>query len=67
MLSSTSRLAGDGRPTERLAATLPRVSRDSERLHIDGDVDDRLLVGEGFFPAARPPTETVTHWDGWSR
>ncbi|SEO77494.1 nitroreductase family protein [Trujillonella endophytica] len=23
-------------------------------------------TGEGFSPAARPPAETVTHWDGWS-
>lgn len=24
------------------------------------------FTGETFSPAARPPAETVTHWDGWS-
>jgi hypothetical protein len=23
-------------------------------------------TGETFSPAARPPAETVTHWDGWT-
>jgi hypothetical protein len=43
------------------------VARDTEHVDVDVDVDDRLLIGEGFSPAAGPPTETVTHPDGWSR
>ena len=23
-------------------------------------------TGDTFSPAARPPAETVTHWDGWT-
>ena len=61
------RRPADGRPTERLAATLPPVVRDTERVDVDAAVDNRLLIGELLSPAACPPTQTVTQWDGWSR
>jgi hypothetical protein len=38
------------------------VAPDSEGVGVD--VDDRLLIGEGLSRAARPPTETVTDWEG---
>jgi hypothetical protein len=41
------------------------VVRDTER--VDVGVDDRLLGDEAPSPAACPPTETMTHEDGWSR
>jgi len=61
------RRPADGLPTERLAATLPRVVRVTERADVDAGVGNRLLIGELPSPAACPPTETVTRWDGWSR
>ena len=44
----------------------------AELLGIPDGVTQTALVpvahytGEGFSPAARPPAESVTHWDGWS-
>jgi nitroreductase len=44
----------------------------AELLGIPEDVTQVALLpvayytGNGFSPAARPPAETVTHWDGWT-
>ena len=43
----------------------------AQLLGIPDDVTQVALLpvahytGDGFSPAARPPAETVTHWDGW--
>jgi len=43
------------------------MPRGIERVDVGVDVDDGLLISEGFSPAACPPAGTVTHWDRWSR
>lgn len=51
---------------------LHREREVAELLGIPDDVTQVALLpvahytGDAFSPAARPPAETVTHWDGWT-
>jgi nitroreductase len=51
---------------------LSREREVAELLGIPAEVTQVALLpvayytGDTFSPAARPPPETVTHWDGWT-
>ena len=68
MLALRARGLGSALTTVHLA----REAEVAELLGIPDDVSQVALIpvahytGDSFSPAARPPAETVTHWNGWT-